>query len=420
MQSFILFAAMVLTMGVGFLGNIITARSLGSARFGDLKFIETIWSLFSSILTFGFFYSGSRLLILENDYDALREIVAVILTIAFLIGCGMMLITIIIARPIDFIFRTDLYKTMIWLAPLAMVLPLQTALTWILQGLNKIYWLAVLNFFPSLLYLVSVYIVSELAHLNIMSAIFIQEFSILIFITIIVVILRPRYTSIKHWLRMIMKENRTYGGPVYLGSLANVATGQINQLALSYWVNNRALGFYSLAMQIVDPLRLIPSAVATSSFRDFVHQKRISRKVILATLASTVVSLIAILLFFGKPLTWIYTKDYAPVGLIGRIVAFGTIMLGFGELINRFLGAHGEGKALRNTAYIMGAVNVIGMIVFVPLWGIWGVVLTTVMGDASFLLFLLIYYRQFIHRQREETLRTAVEGASSLDEGAPG
>jgi O-antigen/teichoic acid export membrane protein len=132
------------------------------------------------------------------------------------------------------------------------------------------------------------------------------------------------------------------------------------------------------------------------------------------------VSLIAILLFFGKPLTWIYTKDYAPVGLIGRIVAFGTIMLGFGELINRFLGAHGEGKALRNTAYIMGAVNVIGMIVFVPLWGIWGVVLTTVMGDASFLLFLLIYYRQFIHRQREETLRTAVEGASSLDEGAPG
>ncbi len=157
-----------------------------------------------------------------------------------------------------------------------------------------------------------------------------------------------------------------------------MATGYLNRLAISFWVDNQAVGFYSLAITLTDPLKLVPNAVGTSSFREFANQKRISTKVTVATLVAAVLAFAAAFVFLGEPLSWLYTKDFAAVSPMARLVAFGAVLYGFGDFYNRFMGAHGEGAVLRNTSLVVGIVNVVGFFILVPIWGAWGAIAANV------------------------------------------
>jgi|GEM_PF-78686 len=395
-QSSILLGSMVLAMGVNFITSIIVARQLGPESYGNVKFIQIIWSLLTLLFSFGFFHSGSRVLVIEKEPDSIREIIGAVLFISFLTGTSLSILTAILALPIDIFFHTQVANDMIQLSPLVLVMSVYTALTLILQGVNRIYLLAILNAVPVLLYLVCILVLSHFHLLTTVRVLLSNQTSFLVVILFGILRLRPSFKSMRYWWKLVRKHNKTYGGPVYLGSLANVASSYVNSLAISYWMDNASIGFYSLATSLTEPLKLIPNAVATSSFRSFASQKKIPTKVFVATLVFSLLAVSAALLFFGQPLSWVYTKDFAEVGTMARALAAGAILSGLGDFINRFLGAHGKGNALRNVAYLVGGVNVAGFFLLIPLWGVWGVISTSVLGGFAYLLFMYGYYRKHI------------------------
>jgi glycosyltransferase involved in cell wall biosynthesis len=284
----------------------------------------------------------------------------------------------------------------------------------ILQGSNQIYMLSLLTAIPTLLYLFAIIILSRLHLISANIVLLTSQSSYLVVIFFVVMWLRPSFKSTGHWWKAIREQNKTYGMPVYRGSLANVASSYLGRLAISYWADNTAIGFYSLANSLTDPLKLIPNAVATSSFRSFANQKSVSKRVFIATLGFSILTLLAALLFFGEPLSWVYTKGFAPVGSMARALSVGAIMVGFGDFFNRFLGAHGKGNVLQNVAYIVGGVEVAGLLLFVPLWGAWGAIITSVLAGATYFLFMYGYYRK-------QTKVDVAEGTStSQSETIPG
>ena len=394
LQSSILFGSMILAMGLNFIASIITARILGPESYGDLKFIQTIWALLALLSSLGYFHSGSRLLVIEKESKNIREITGTILYISFLIGISLSLLTAIIAFPVDRLFHTHVSTEMIQLAPLVSVLTIQMALLLILQGVNQIYLLSILTALPTLLYLITIIILSRLHLISTNTVLMTNQVTYLVVVFLIVLWLRPSFKSTRHWWKALREHNKTYGMPVYRGSLANVASSYLSRLAISYWADNTAIGFYSLANSLTEPLKLIPNAVATSSFRSFANQRSVSRRAFIATLGFSLLTMLVALLFFGQPLSWIYTKDFAPVGTMARAMSVGAIMVGFGDFFNRFLGAHGKGNILRNVAYIVGGVNVAGLFLFVPLWGVWGAIITSVLAGITYFLFMYGYYRK--------------------------
>lgn len=397
LQSSILFGSMIVTMGLSFVTSIIVARNLEPTLFGDLKFIQIVWSLLAVIITLGYFHSGSRVLVIENDPQSLREITGAILTVSIVMGVIICLISIILANPIDQIFNSQVSTIMIAVAPFGIIIPLTVALPLILQSTNKIYTLSLFNSLPSIFYLLCLLVLAGINKVTVTSVIVTQQVTTLVVIIYVIIVLKPSLIKIRYWFSEIRKQNKTYGGPVYRGSLANVASSYVNRLALSYWVDNTAIGFFSLATSLVEPLKFIPTAVATSSFRGFASQQKISRKVILATAIFTLLAFVAAFIFFGTPFSWFYPESFSEVGTIARILSFGAVMHGFGDLFNRFLGAHGKGKELMSAAYIVGVVNVVGFLVLVPAFGTWGAVATLVLAGGSYFLFTFIFYRKFIN-----------------------
>jgi O-antigen/teichoic acid export membrane protein len=126
------------------------------------------------------------------------------------------------------------------------------------------------------------------------------------------------------------------------------------------------------------------------------------KKVSFVSVATT---LVALLLFIAviKPLVLIvYTDKFADVVSLSMLTAFGSASFGLGDYINRFLGAHGKGKELRNGAFIVGAVNIAGYSALVILLGVVGAALTQLLAGIVYLLTMMNYYRRF----RSEKLRT--------------
>src|SRR5688500_4305231 len=133
-QSLILFSSLIGAMGLSFIGSILTSRILGPARYGDLKFIQTLWLLLSLLCTFGLFQSGSCVLLLETNQLSAKQLIGVILLMALIMGAAIGLITALLAYPIDLFFHTNVASIVLILSPLIIGIPLRDAIYLILQS----------------------------------------------------------------------------------------------------------------------------------------------------------------------------------------------------------------------------------------------------------------------------------------------
>jgi O-antigen/teichoic acid export membrane protein len=395
-QSLTLFSSLIGAMGLSFIGSIVTSRILGPAHYGDLKFIQTLWLLLSLLCTFGLFQSGSRVLLLEAEQPSAKQIIGVILLMALVMGAAIGVITALLAYPIDLFFHTNVASIVLLLSPLIIGIPLRDAIYLILQSTNQIALLSGFSLSQPLFYLLGVFTLSRFITLSTGMILAIQQISLLGVALVVILILRPKVGSLRALLQKIKRENKTFGFPIYTGSLANSATSYINTLAISYWVDNTAIGFFSLASTLTEPLKLIPNAVATASYKSFLSQKRVPGMLLGGTCIASLGAFIAAWWFFGEPLSWFYSSGFSSVGSIARVIAVGSIVFGFGDIFNRYLGAHGLGETVRNVAYINGLVNILGILFLTPFMGIQGAIITSVLGSFAYLIFMYKSYKKFI------------------------
>ena len=75
-------------------------------------------------------------------------------------------------------------------------------------------------------------------------------------------------------------------------------------------------------------------------------------------------------------------------------MAIGQVLHGFGDFVNRFLGAHGKGKELRNGAFVVGTFIIAGSLTLIPTFGALGAIFTKVIADGLYCGMMCYYYRK--------------------------
>ena len=395
-QAFVLLFSTALGMLASLIASILVARLLGPLLYGDFKFIQIIWTFMAILLNFGFFHGASRVIVLEDKEKNIREAIGATLFIAMILGALFTVVTLLIAKPIDMLFRVNLSSYFISLSPLLFVFSVQNALILILQANNMIEMLSFFSLFPQLSYLLSIIVLLKIGSNSISLVLLAQLLSGLITLILIVQKIRPSLTNLKCWLRTIAIQNREYGIEVYKGSLGALASTQLNRLAVSYWVDNTAVGYIALAIAMTEPLKLIPNAVANASFRNFANQTRIKKRILLGTIIITLLCLLLSIIFYKNFLHILYPVGFGAVGPMAISISFGAVFHGFGDIFNRFLGAHGKGQILKNTAYLVCLVNIVGIIILTPKFGAWGAVVTTILAGIAYFCFMSINYVKYV------------------------
>ena len=390
-----LYTSVVLGIIIGIAVSIINTRLLGPQKYGDLKFLQNLFAFVVTFLTLGIFVSGARLLAQRKNEPIKHKLIGNLLLFATAISVLLFIGLFIFSFFEESIFNNDLGQIIRIFSPLLFVFPFQLCLQNIMQGDNRIYELSFFRIAPSILYLLGAITFNYFVPLSLTSALAIQLITLAIVILLVILRSKPKFVDIEKNFSIIWKENRTYGFQVYIGILAGVASSYLGGLSIGYFIDNTNVGFFSLSLTTTMPLTMIPNAVGTTFFKDFANRDSIPKK---ATAVTLVLSMCALLFFFliiKKVILLLYSAEYSAVVPLAYLVSIGCICHGFGDYINRFLGAHGKGKELRNCAFAIGISNIAGYLVLVYILGVKGAAITKIISGIIYCGMMYYYYKKF-------------------------
>ena len=391
----------ILSIPLSVITSIIITRFLGPSDYGSFKFILNLFSLATVIFTFGFFQAGNRALVLNSDSRKASELYG-----AELIISGLLFLFFAISFCGYAFFDKNINEK-----GLRLVLLLSIPFSWVFliskyfevlfQADNRIRLLAKARLFPHLIYFVTILILyyflknySGNRLILILASYFAGNIIVAVYI---IVKINPSFGNLRDRVREIIHYNKLYGFNVYIGSLFAVGFTQLTGILISYFAtDNSGVGYYSLAVTIAAPLAFIPNVIATTHYKDFSTSERVSKKLLNITLAISFTALLCAILLVGPFVRIFYGVEFTTVVKLTYIVSFGIMLNGLGDFFNRFLGSHGEGKALRNSAFIVGLSVMILNIILIPLYGEYGAALTTFVSGLIYFVCMYIYYRKLV------------------------
>jgi len=392
----VMFGASLLGIVLGFLVSIFNSRVLGPEEFGNYKFIETIARFIASIVSVGVFISLTRILAINKDKFTEKKYIGLFTYIFGITSLLGVILFIVFSYLEPHFFESNLGAQMRTYFFIIAAIIGYTAMLEILKGLHKINTIALVNVLPVFGYLVVAYFISLYTPIT-LDLVLLLTYGILLAVILIVLIkLKPDFNIKKIQIAKLLHENKFNGRPIYYGSLAGVATTHIAGLSISYFMDNTQVGFFMLALTICSPLLVIPSVLGTIFFKQFVNLQTIPRKVYIFSIASTICALIIFYSLIEYVIVTFYTEAYLPVSNISKYLIIGFIFHGFGDLLNRFLGAKGRGKWLRNAAFSTGIVNVLGYTIFIKFLNMDGAIITKILASGLYLCIMIYYYITFI------------------------
>jgi len=400
-QVISLLSVNVIVIPLSIISSVIITRFLGPKAYGDYKFFLNLFSLAIVIFNFGFFQSGNRALVLNNNIQKAREIYGAELVITGILFLVMALCLSGYALFDENLYEKGLRNTLLLLIPFSFVFLLVSYFEVLFQADNKINLLAKSRLYPQIGYFIMILMIylfifnySGKRVIVIMGAFLITQ--ILAF-TFILYKINPSFKNFKIRIKEIIFFNKTYGLNVYFGSLFGVGFAQLTGILISYFApDNSGVGFYSLATTIAGPLSFIPNVIATTHYKDFSIKKSVPRKLMLITIAVSCSALFLTLILVTPFIKYFYSTRFNPVINLTFIVSFGIILNGFADFFNRFLGSHGKGKALRNSAIIVGFSVMILNVILIPRFGEEGAAWTTFFSGVTYFVCIFWYYRRLI------------------------
>jgi O-antigen/teichoic acid export membrane protein len=379
----------------------IITRYLGPLAYGDFKFLQNFFALAVVVFNFGFFQAGNRALVLNNNLQKAREYYGAELVILGILFILMSVAVLLYAFFDPNIKEKGIQGIFLFYIPFSWVFLLVSYFEVLFQADNRIELLAKSRLFPRLGFFAAVLIVyfflfnKDGNRLFILS-IFYLFTNIVVYLYIISKI-QVSFKNLRERIKEIVHYNKTFGFNVYVGSLSSTGFSQLTSVLISYFAtNNSGVGFFSLALTIVAPLGLIPNVVATTHYKDFSTRTSIPKKLLLVTVGLSISALVLTFLLVQPFITYLYGPDFKPVISLTYIVSFGVILSGFADLINRFLGSHGKGKALRNTAFVVGFSLMALNFGLIPKFGETGAAYAQLFSGFIYVIFMYWYYKKLV------------------------
>ena len=390
-----LYGSMVFGILISIGVSVVNTRLLGPQQYGDLKFLQNLFALIVTFLTLGIFISGSRILAQRKNENINYQLIGALLIFAAAISIVLIIVLFIFSFFEERLFQNELGRIIRIFSPLLFVFPFNLCLEKIMQGDNKIYELSIFRVGPSVLYILIAIPFNYFVSLSLTSALAIQFLSFALIILIMIISFKPKFKNLKKNVSNIWQQNKTYGFQVYIGVLAGVASAKLGGLSIGYFIDNTNVGYFSLALALTMPLRMIPSAVGTTFFKDFANRNSIPEKATVFTLILSIIALFFFVMLIKKVILLLYSSEYIAVVPLAYIVSIGSIFHGIGDYINRFLGAHGKGKELRNGALAVGVSNILGYIVLVHIFGTKGAAATTMISGLIYCYMMYFFYMKY-------------------------
>ena len=396
-QSIVLFVSSILSVALGVATSVFNTSMLNPSEYGDVRYVNNIINFIASLLLFGYFVSGSRMLALSKDQNRsgrIRGVMIVILLAAcMLLAIGMTLCYYIHKEWLN----PGVANLFLWVIPVSSAPLLLNYINTVFQGDNSIYKLSLARVLPHLLYVAIAWLFIYNYHPQGVDVLLLQNGVSVVVLLVLIACSRPIFKKLAPIYGELVKENHEYGVHAYVGSIAAVSFGYLAGITIGVFnEDNSEVGFYTLALTIATPLSILPTIIGTTYFKEFAGQQRIDKYLLINSIVMSFGCLAVFDFIIDPVVEFLYDDSYISVAKYARWLAIGTTVHGFGDMLNRFLGSHGKGKELRNGAFLCGATMLIGNVLLVYLFGVDGAIATRIIASMVYCLTMVLYYIKFV------------------------
>lgn len=399
-QAMVLYISTLLGVLIGMGVSVLNTRALPPAEYGDVRYVNNLVSFFAGILLLGYFVSSSRLLALSKTKEEADRIKGGSLVILGITGITLIIVILLCGIIHQFVLHKNYAYLFYSVLPVCIFPLLLNYINTTSQGDNSISTIAFARVLPSFFYLIIAYWIYHYFNATPQLMLWLNNGIAVVILLLLIFLNRPSFKDIKNSLNLIQLENKKYGRHVYYGSIANISIVYIAGISLGLFAtNNTNVAFYTLALTITTPLAMAPSVIGTTFFKKFASQDKISSKVIKGTLLVSGISLIGFDIIIFPLVNFLYNSSYQSVALFSCYLALASTAQGIGDVFNRFLGAHGQGRQLRNGAWLSGFISIIGYTIGIYIFDLSGAIATRVLSSVAYLTAMVYYYRQFLKNE---------------------
>lgn len=402
-QTILLYMVNIVGIPLTITTSMILTRYLGPKLYGDYSFLNSIFIFAIVVFNFGFVDAANRALLLNNNDEKAREIYGSSFILLLLLFFTMSFCLIIFGYFDSNINNKGLYKAFLYLMPCGWIYLQLSYFEKLFQGDNNIKALAFIRFYPKIgLFLSSLSIYLVFSNLKINRLLIVYVFFIVVHTVVYLLALYKINLSFKNFkynLKSLWTHTKNYGFDFYIGTLFMTGISNLAALIISNYDSsnsNEGVGFFNLAIIFASPLALIPNIVATTHFKEFASLKKIPLKLFKITLFLTFLSLLILWLFIGPFINIFYGKQYHSTIELTQIISIGVAGYSIADFFNRFLGAHGKGKMLRNSSIWTGISLLITNFSFIPIWHERGAAFASVVGSLVYLIIGIYYYKRYV------------------------
>lgn len=397
-QALSLFASHIFVMILSVATGAMHTRILEPKDYGVLSFVITITGFSMLFFRFGFFSSAGLLLASEKDPTQERKLIGALTVTALIIGLCYFVFIFAFSFYIDEIFKTEVKYILRSLAALLVFIPFQMAIPQVGKGTNKISHIALFKVMPKTIYviIVSTLFFMYLEKIDILLLLFINYSCVALGVVVMIYLFKPLFSDLKENLRKLWAKNKEYGIHIYWGQIADQSTYKLDGIFISYFVDTTRLGYYSLANFMVSPLVAMSQALSTSLFKSFSRKTRVPSKVILYNFIWLLAGVIGLLCLGEKIVGIVFTEKYMALVPFILPLSLAGFFQGMYQPLHMFLSSQGKGEWLRNISFIESLFNVVGNLVFILYWGVWGVAVASAIAKFISYCSHCYYYKKYL------------------------
>ena len=180
--------------------------------------------------------------------------------------------------------------------------------------------------------------------------------------------------------RKILMGELKFGIPLYLSGLFLYLNYRADQLMVKYYINETALGIYSLSVTLAELAKTVPDSVV-SAFTGKLYncEEQEKKRIVIMTikLSFYMTLLISLIGICCEPLIKVlYGLEYASAGPSMIILLIGIPFLTIGKVSAVYFYTNGKTKIHMQIALVVLIVNLIMNFFIIPKYGIYGAAFT--------------------------------------------
>ena len=392
----ILFTAMLINVGLGYVITKLNSEYLSIAEFGMYSLlINTI--LFARVFfSFGTFEATSRLVAIEKNPDTSQKIYAANLILTFILAILLAIFIYILSQIFDSIFEIKIGFLLFAFAPLTIAVLFQAMLFVILRGFNYIGMLSSYTVIPRFVYVVIIGILLFTNKFNLHNSLFAFLGSLLIISVLFAFLIRPKFSEFRKYLNILKSEVKNFGSHLFVANISTAFFYNSDKLILAYFVDAEKLAYYALAFSLTASIPYFSNALSTSAFKNFAGYSNIPRRHLWINFTFITVLTLFLLFLSRFIILTLFSAKYAPAILPFNILAIAFAFNAYSVPYTMFFKAKGKGVEVRNITFAMQIVFVILNLILIPMFGIKGASISALVAfSGDYFLYLFWYKKLF-------------------------